>query len=94
MNVVYVLIALLFIISPIATGFFFALWYMRKREILRLRIELAEMRAEQRKILYLYPPGKPEQKEEVASDEKRKVTPVSGRPQMEGKTSGKVEVIL
>lgn len=92
MNVVYVLIALLFIISPIATGFFFALWYMRKREILRLRIELAEMRAEQRK--FLYPPGKPEQKEEVASDEKRKVTPVSERPQMEGKTSGKVEVIL
>lgn len=52
MQILYVMIALLFIVSPILAGVFVTLWYLRKKEIDKVRKSLEELRIENRKLLY------------------------------------------
>ena len=51
MNSFHVLLALLFIVSPVCAGIFAAIGYMRKKELKKLHKTLEELRAENQALL-------------------------------------------
>ena len=51
MNSFHVLLALLFIVSPVCVGIFAAIGYMRKKELKKLHKTLEELRAENQALL-------------------------------------------
>lgn len=56
-KILYTCIALLFIVSPVMAGIYGTLWFIRRKEIRKLRKSIEDLSIENRKLLYGEFPG-------------------------------------
>lgn len=87
MNSFHVLLALLFIVSPVCAGIFAAIGYMRKKELKKLHKTLEELRAENQALLNSF--AAEQQAGKLPKDRLRLATVTDGRKDAANSATGR-----